>query len=202
MKKLRIRGGFAVLISTAMVLPSLAIAAGPKPVLPIWETGLTVDKRYTVVTESCTPPGTKGCPSSGIRNCGVQDHETGLMWEAIISDSTLIWKSAPEFCYDKIGCGRMGWRPPTIEELTSHIDPAQNPALPAGHPYTILDPDGVVLSFWSATTANNTSTRALVMDLVGGFPDFVTSGFKTADQHRAGCVRGGATSGGPFADHP
>ncbi len=206
MKKLRILGGFAVLISTVMVLPSPAVPAEPKPISPIWEPGLTVKQRYTVVTESCELPGSKDCPLSGIRNCGVQDHETGLMWEAIVSGSSSIWKGAPFLCYNKVGCGRLGWRLPTIAELTTHIDPSESPtALPAGHPYQFLDLDSTPLKFWSATRTVNNFRHVRAIDLEALASNFVIVGDRASDtipgdRFRIWCVRGGGGSNdGPDA---
>ena len=65
----------------------------------------------------------------------VLDKETGLVWERAPSITQMHWNTAVCNCYDKYLGGRKGWRLPTIEELTSLVDPNYNPSLPVGHPF-------------------------------------------------------------------
>jgi len=66
----------------------------------------------------------------------VLDKETGLVWERAPSSGMMNWDTAVCNCYDKYLGGRKGWRLPTIEELTSFVDPNNNPTLPVGHPFS------------------------------------------------------------------
>ena len=120
----------------------------------------------------------------------VLDRETELVWER--SPSTIqptFWAEALSRCYAKNLGGRLGWRPPTVEELTSLIDRTQsNPTLPSGHPFL-----NVQLSspYWSATTSANFTSGAWVVNFGTGVPD---SGFDKAGGNGfllIWCVRGG-----------
>lgn len=68
----------------------------------------------------------------------VLDKETGLVWarDADPANATMIWTDANDFPRDLEIGGRKGWRLPTVEELSSLVDPgASSPSLPAGHPF-------------------------------------------------------------------
>ena len=87
----------------------------------------------------------------------VLDKETGRVWEQSPDGVNIrTWVDALTHCYQKTVGGRKGWRVPTIEELTSLVEPGNPPGgpdLPPGHPF-----DNVQSSdYWSATTdAHNT----------------------------------------------
>lgn len=90
----------------------------------------------------------------------VLDRETGLVWEQ--SPSTDKNLPAHSSCLKKNVGGRLGWRLPGIQELTSLIDQTQaNPALPSGHPFSNVQLDACYRSatlndpFWSVSFANN-----------------------------------------------
>ena len=84
--------------------------------------------------------------------------------------------------------GRRGWRPPTIEQLASLVDPAATsaPFLPAGHPFEIQS-----TIYWSSTSL------ATLADSVGFRVNFntgqVVQGNKGGSLNLAlaWCVRGG-----------
>ena len=84
----------------------------------------------------------------------VLDRETGLVWQRDTSNRTYTWYDAQSFCYIANIGGRKGWRPPTIEELATLVDPFKlDPSLPTGHPFT----NPKFTSYWSSTTrADNT----------------------------------------------
>ena len=76
----------------------------------------------------------------------VLDRETQLVWERAPQDPSPGFRGtfaqAVADCYARIAGGRMGWRLPTVEELTSLLveTPTRNPqviraALPHGHPF-------------------------------------------------------------------
>jgi len=76
-----------------------------------------------------------GTPANSLDDM-VLDKETGLVWERAPEQQSRQWDAAMMMSYSKILGGRMGWRLPTIEELTSLIDPTESdPALPNGHPF-------------------------------------------------------------------
>jgi hypothetical protein len=87
----------------------------------------------------------------------VLDKDTNLVWEQEPSTSLFNWYGIDFECYNKVVGGRKGWRPPTIEELTSLVDPTAGvaPFLPLGHPFNVLN-----TFYWSATTSTNPSSQA------------------------------------------
>lgn len=112
---------------------------------------------------------------STLRDDLILDRETGLMWprdanlavnypaEAIDPpphpDGLYDWNSAKWF-YRRIILGnRIAFRLPTIEELSSLVDPSQStPALPFGHPFINVPTDGI--GWWSSTTYDESSAYA------------------------------------------
>lgn len=100
---------------------------------PSWYQILPADKRFVLV----------------MNDEAVLDKETGLVWERSPSNDKKDWDTANEIVRDKIIGSRKGWRLPTIEELTTLVDPSRhNPALPKGHPFINIQSD----LYWSATT--------------------------------------------------
>jgi hypothetical protein len=91
---------------------------------PTWSQKLQASDRFQIVLD----------------DQAVLDKETGLVWTR--SPVLVPWSFQPNFnveglCRYSIIGGRMGWRGPTILELTTLIDYTQdNPALPSGHPFT------------------------------------------------------------------
>ena len=81
----------------------------------------------------------------------------------------------------------MGWRMPSLPELSSLIDPTQtNPALPQGHPFIIPPRTG----FWSATTyaGNPSFAWVVIFENTSGYV-FSTQKDSTIGWH-VWCVRG------------
>ena len=156
-----------------------ASGAGPYYATPSWDQTLQCDTAAT-------------CPRfivlTSMNSEAVLDRETGLVWEKTPSASPLGWFNASFHCLTLNTGGRTGWRLPALPELLSLMDRSQkNPALPAGHPFT------VTLSFyWSATSMASAPTNAFNVNVgsgsVGAFgkanPDDISD--------LAWCVRGGA----------
>jgi hypothetical protein len=95
---------------------------------PTWSQKLPAAQRFQLVLDGAA----------------VLDKETGLVWER--SPDTNRARSVEGAYYHclnlEIG-GRSGWRLPSIDELTSLIDPsiaAPGPALPSGHPFSNVQP--------------------------------------------------------------
>ena len=136
-----------LLASATLAVLALPVAADP---LTTWDTVINGPGRFRVLT--------------GFNNAAVLDRETGLVWERSPDTNTRDWIGAHRFCNDRaVGIGnRKGWRVPTLQELASLVDPTQDkvatlPALPAGHPFTHVQPD----FYWSSTSfGENPATMA------------------------------------------
>lgn len=88
-------------------------------------------------------------------NQAVLDKETQLVWQRYVSNvADFHWNVWRACARAKIG-GRMGWRLPTLAELTSLVDPAVTSGvkLSSGHPFLMITgyPIPASLSFWSST---------------------------------------------------
>lgn len=99
----------------------------------------------------------------------VLDKETGLVWETSPSIEIIgRLEDAIEYAYDKITANRKGWRLPTIEELSSLIDPTQkNPSLPQGHPFRNVQ-SGVYRSSDTSGHPGTTTYREWSIDFSDG----------------------------------
>jgi len=93
---------------------------------PPWSQRLPVSERFKLVLDT------------GIlmpQYPAVLDKETGLVWERDTNNTMGDWYDACDYCYNLALGGRKGWRLPTVEELSSLVDPLKsNPSLPDGHP--------------------------------------------------------------------
>lgn len=115
----------------------------------------------------------------------VLDNETCLVWQRS-PEGLETWEHAATECYAAETGGRLGWRLPTVEQLTSLIDPAQSdPALPVGHPFlnVSIEPFGF---YWTATTVAGSGDLAWFAQFATGFPGQT---FKAA-HNLVWCVRG------------
>jgi hypothetical protein len=120
--------------AVALTVLALPVAAEP---LASWDTVINGPQRFRVL--------------AGFGSAAVLDRETGLVWERSPDPSPRSWLSAHRVCNNRtVGAGnRKGWRLPTVQELASLVDPTRSgPALPAGHPFSDVQPD----FYWSATT--------------------------------------------------
>jgi hypothetical protein len=155
-------------------------ANGPYYATPSWDQKL-----------QCDTPAT--CPRFVVlanwNNAAVLDRETGLVWEkAPPSTRSPDWETASFFCAELSLGGRQGWRLPTIQDLTSLVDPTQsNPALPSGHPFTVQFAHPADF-YWSATPSPFGSTSALVLAFHN--PDGIGIASKSL-MAPFWCVRGG-----------
>lgn len=121
----------------------------------------------------------------------VRDNETGLVWEA--SPDFVNFRphgSALLSCANRITGGRMGWRLPSLHELSSLVDPSvadSGPRLPVGHPFTNVQAH----YYWTATGRSDEPGSAWGVNFREGS---VVADGKPA-QHLAWCVR----SAGPIS---
>ncbi|MBI4481580.1 MAG: DUF1566 domain-containing protein [Acidobacteria bacterium] len=119
-------------------------------------------------------------------NEAVLDRETGLVWERTpVRGLRQVWFRAVTHCYFKSVGSRKGWRLPTIEELSSLVDPMQSdPALPPGHPFDNVQTH---TNYWSATTHPADTSLAWSRSFLNG--DLV--GLDKSITALTWCVRGG-----------
>ena len=181
-------GAVALALTPATPVSAQTTANGPYYATPSWDQSLPVATRFIVLTN--------------MDSQAVLDRETGLVWER--SPTTARFAGGPpsnqfgglfahEHCISLRVGGRMGWRLPTIQELSSLVDTSQtSPALPAGHPFlTVLADD-----YWSATVyVNSLSPGALrTISFVGG--GIGAAGIGPAVTLHVWCVRGGPSPDG------
>jgi len=89
-------------------------------------------------------------------NQAVLDRETGLVWEQSPETTADVWLGARGACAVKNVGGRIGWRLPSLPELSSLVDPSvvpPGPTLPVGHPFDRFrwTPTGRDRRFWGQT---------------------------------------------------
>ena len=114
----------------------------------------------------------------------VLDRETGLVWQRNTSDTLYNWEDANVFCHQTEIGGRKGWRLPTIEELSTLIDPFRtNPSVPDNHPFTNVKND----CYWSSATYSGSTSNAWLVYFSNGA---VYVGIKT-DSYYVRAVRSG-----------
>ena len=122
----------------------------------------------------------------------VLDRETGLVWERTLCSTSSPtgycehdWSEACLECYKKKLGGRMGWRLPAVEELTSLVDTLRvDPALPQDHPFDFVRSS----RYWSSTSYPGVGNHALCVDLNTGS---VPPQLKTTAGPYTWCVHGG-----------
>jgi hypothetical protein len=181
----------AVLMLSATSAHAQTTAVGPYYATPSWDQRLQCDTLPT-------------CPRfvvlSNLGSNAVLDRETGLV-RVRAPDPTFTnffsWYQAQDYCINLTLGSRLGWRLPTIQELTSLIDgdnATANPPLLAGHPFIGL----VNHAFWSATTSAQFPGYAHNLYFFGSlFPGERAYSFQLDPQDGhdskpdAWCVRGG-----------
>jgi hypothetical protein len=159
-------------------------ASGPYYATPSWDQQMQCDTasscpRFIVLSNWRDA----NFPSGG---AAVLDRETGLVWERSPSTSLWFWDLAEAHCINSTVGNRLGWHLPTVQELTSLLDPSvpfPGPVLPAGHPF--MNVQGAQASYWSSTT----TFLDAAWHVATGVP-FADRAVKTASLF-AWCVRGG-----------
>lgn len=187
MKKLAL----AVVLLGTLVLPSELTHAqlfqiGPYYANPSWDQQIPAAQRFIVL--------------SNWNNEAVLDRETGLVWErSPISATRIGWFDAIAECESLAVASRLGWRLPSVQELTSLIDPTQsNPTLPAGSPFQGISSAFGSL-FWTAATAETDASAAKAVNFSNGS---ITQQPKVpivplVQGARFWCVRGGSSVSNP-----
>ncbi len=153
-----------------LVLLAVAVGAPGSVLADTWGEPINTPDRFIVLTS--------------FNNQAVFDKETGLVWEQSPSITIQNWLGAQSICNRNTVGNRKGWRLPTIQELASLVDPSgTNPTLPAGHPFSNVQP----AAYWSATTFASNTTSAWFVDFSDGFVLTMNKPFSCF----VWCVRGG-----------
>jgi hypothetical protein len=120
-------------------------------------------------------PGATNNPSDEL----VLDQETGLIWprNANVPGAAMNWLDANTSTRELQLGGRIGWRLPTVEELSSLVDTRRsNPALPTDHPFLSVQFGDGVWSYWTSTNSENPSGAAWFVNLGSGSAGLATKG--------------------------
>ena len=114
------------ILMVALIASSVAaqtVANGPYYATPSWDQTMPANIRFIIL--------------SNFANAAVLDRQTGLVWEKTIDENLHTYDEGRKLCLGKNVGGQSGWRLPSIQELTSLIDPTNKlPSLPTGHPFT------------------------------------------------------------------
>ncbi len=115
---------------------------------------------------------------------GVLDRETGLIWERNTPVSLESFVVAQLSCIGSTTGSRLGWRLPTLEEMTSLIDPNAGaaPFLPPGHPFNDVS---LNTTYWTASRSDATTARMVSFEYSIGAQN------RAIGTSRYWCVRGG-----------
>src|SRR4030042_2732805 len=140
-----------VAIALTLFLPSLCRSGSLEPSEPPGPTMRTLDEIYTrpvwdmfdkTFVDWPDNPRFAVCDNGTTQTSDdmVLDKETGLVWDRDLSgrwgNTRVELKVAHSLCNELANAGRLGWRLPTLWELSSLVDRSHwNPALPGGHPF-------------------------------------------------------------------
>lgn len=95
----------------------------------------------------------------------VKDTASGLIWEREPDYLFDVWDRSLTRCATKTVGGRQGWRPPSIDEVKTLIDPEQrDPSLPPGHPFRNVK-SGI---YWTSTAHPTDDIVAWQMSFFSG----------------------------------
>ena len=142
---------------------------------------------------ACDAPG--NCPRFVVlpewNGAAVLDKETGLVWERTPNTSLVTWSQADMGCNRRIVSGRMGWRLPTVQELSRLGNGMATQfsilVLPSGHPFQLS-----CYSYWTSTlSADNPLPQYANQAWFVAFFGTIPTTEPTSNTKAAWCVRGG-----------
>lgn len=149
---------------------------------PVWELFKDKsDKSVKWVTHGPNPRFAIYHPPSAKDKKGdlVWDKETGLIWPrcANLQGKAMNWLDANTTTRELAIADRIGWRLPTVEELSSLIDKRQSdPALPVGHPFLEVQFGKGVPTYWTSTNNENPSSGAWFVNVASGDAGLASKG--------------------------
>lgn len=154
-------------------------SSGGLTAVPPWDQNLPGAERFVVVMTGTVA-----------HSAAVLDKETGLVWIQTPTPILYTWDEALVRCAREVAGDRLGWRLPSLHELSSLVN-TDNPqggiALPSGHPFNNILPT----RYWTATTYSGDSNQAWTVNLVGG--PIGPSNKTGPTKYAAWCVRGAGT---------
>lgn len=182
-----------IVVAVGWLLPgavsSSAQEQGPYYPVPAWDQKLPANTRFVRVLfeEVCALNVCLQIPQ------GVLDRETGLVWERSPASELQNWQEARLYCAAKVQGGRMGWRLPAVDELTSLLDPsAESEAkLPPGHPFVNVNAEfggGHWTNTQSGATITDPSSSSRHYLVYVGLPTAVDR--QDENHFHVWCVRG------------
>jgi len=163
-KSILVAGVLVAFALIAIYLPGSISAGELEPLGPPGPTMKTLDQ--------IPPTWSQILPASDrfqlvMGGAAVLDKETGLTWarDANLA-GTKTWLDAIDFCRSLVIGNRIGWRLPTVEELSTLLDMSQAaaPKLPPGHPFINVQ-SGM---YWSITSYENPDYMALAVSTSDG----------------------------------
>ncbi len=140
---------------------------------------------HTLRWDTNHPSASRFVILAAFHNQAVLDKNTGLVWEQAPDATPRHWNEARDHCVGRAVDGTVGWRLPSVIELTSVQDPSlASPFVPTGVFTGIIR-----YGYWSASTYVGGSTNAW---LVGFFDGHVNNSPKIVDVSPpyVWCVRG------------
>jgi hypothetical protein len=159
----------ALLAATAA---TAAAGAAQAVQLESWDKKITKPNRFTVL--------------GAFGGDAVLDRETQLVWVRVPNGQLRTYSGAFNSCYATEIGGRLGWRLPSMPEVTSLLDRAQTfPPLPPGHPF---DVSAFTHDVWTASTVQGTD-QAYTQDVRN---DGFLGSFAKTGLRNYWCVRGGS----------
>ncbi|MEI6553809.1 MAG: DUF1566 domain-containing protein, partial [bacterium] len=115
----------------------------------------------------------------------VKDKLTGLWWEKASTGSSQGYRTnLNAFCGNKNISNIVGWRPPTIKELSTIVNYTITPGNPVAYSAFIGDKN----SYWSSTPVVGIPSNAWGLIFSSGYVDDGRDGFNMFDQLYVRCV--------------
>ena len=158
------------------------VGKGAHMVTPIWQLLIDttdtsvawIDHRPNLRFAIHNPGGTQE-PADDL----ILDKETGLIWprNANVRGAPMNWLDANTTTRELRLATRIGWRLPTVEELSSLIDTRRsNPALPIGHPFVSVQFGDTTPAYWTSTNNENPTGSAWFVNMGVGAAGLASKG--------------------------
>ena len=179
-KSMMVLAMFMTFIAMGVFVAGLIRAGELEPTAPPGPTMKTLNEIPPTWSQTLSPASERF--ELVLNNEAVLDKETGLVWardanwiatnrpeadhDGTAGDGMVIWEHATMWCRWCIIGNRMGWRLPSVEELTSLMDLSEsNPVLPSGYSTFF---DNVQSNFyWTSTTSESDTNYAWYVHMGG-----------------------------------